>query len=103
MESIVNFTDGDDKSINRAKKENVRSSAISSRYIQEYYDSFDGLNVKRAIKYPKATEHIQDILDLIQSLVNKKIAYVSKNGVYFSVLKFPEYGKLSRKTVDELI
>ncbi len=103
VEIIVNFTDVDDKIINRAKKENVRSSAISSRYIQEYYDSFDGLNVKRAIKYPKATEHIQDILDLIQSLVNKKIAYVSKNGVYFSVLKFPEYGKLSRKNVDELI
>ena len=103
VEIIVNFTDVDDKIINRAKKENVRSSAISSRYIQEYYDSFDGLNVKRAIKYPKATEHIQDILDLIQSLVNKKIAYVSKNGVYFSVLKFPEYGKLSRKKVDELI
>jgi len=103
VEIIVNFTDVDDKIINRAKKENVRSSAISSRYIQEYYDSFDGLNVKRAIKYPKATEHIQDILDLIQSLVNKKIAYASKNGVYFSVLKFPEYGKLSRKKVDELI
>ncbi len=103
VEIIVNFTDVDDKIINRAKKENVRSSAISSRYIQEYYDSFDGLNVKRAIKYPKATEHIQDILNLIQSLVNKKIAYASKNGVYFSVLKFPEYGKLSRKKVDELI
>ncbi len=103
VEIIVNFTDVDDKIINRAKKENVRASAISSRYIQEYYDSFDALNVKRAIKYPKATEHIQDILDLIQSLVNKKIAYVSKNGVYFSVLKFPEYGKLSRKNVDELI
>ncbi len=103
VEIIVNFTDVDDKIINRAKKENVRASAISSRYIQEYYDSFDALNVKRAIKYPKATEHIQDILDLVQSLVNKKIAYVSKNGVYFSVLKFPEYGKLSRKNVEELI
>ena len=103
VEIIVNFTDVDDKIINRAKKENVRSSAISSRYIQDYYDSFDALNVKRAIKYPKATEHIQDMLDLIQSLVNKKIAYVSKNGVYFSVLKFPEYGKLSRKNVEDLI
>ncbi len=103
VEIIVNFTDVDDKIINRAKKENVRSSAISSRYIQEYYDSFDALNVKRAAKYPKATEHIQDMLDFIQSLVDKKIAYVSKNGVYFSVLKFPEYGKLSRKNVDELI
>ncbi len=92
IEFIQNFTDVDDKIINRAKRENVRASAISSRYIQEYYDEFDALNVKRATKYPKATEHIQDMLDLVQDLVDKKIAYISKNGVYFSVSKFPEYG-----------
>ena len=102
IEFIQNFTDVDDKIINRAKRENVRASAISSRYIQEYYDEFDALNVKRATKYPKATEHIQDMLDLVQDLVNKKIAYVSKNGVYFSVSKFPEYGKLSKKKVEDL-
>ncbi len=102
IEFIQNFTDVDDKIINRAKGENVRASAISSRYIQEYYDEFDALNVKRATKYPKATEHIQDMLDLVQDLVDKKIAYVSKNGVYFSVSKFPEYGKLSKKKVEDL-
>ena len=102
VEFIQNFTDVDDKIINRAKRENVRASAISSRYIQEYYDEFDALNVKRATKYPKATEHIQDMLDLVQDLVDKKIAYVSKNGVYFSVSKFPEYGKLSKKKVEDL-
>ena len=102
IEFIQNFTDVDDKIINRAKRENVRASAISSRYIQEYYDEFDALNVKRATKYPKATEHIQDMLDLVQDLVDKKIAYVSKNGVYFSVSKFPEYGKLSKKKVEDL-
>ncbi len=102
IEFIQNFTDVDDKIINRAKRENVRASAISSRYIQEYYDEFDALNVKRATKYPKATEHIQDMLDLVQDLVDKKIAYVSKNGVYFSVSKFPEYGKLSKKKVGDL-
>ena len=99
---IQNFTDVDDKIINRAKRENVRASAISSRYIQEYYDEFDALNVKRATEYPMATKHIQDMLDLVQDLVDKKIAYVSKNGVYFSVSKFPEYGKLSKKKVDDL-
>jgi len=103
VEIILNFTDVDDKIINRAKRENVKSSAISSRYIQDYHSNFDALNVKRATKYPKATEHIQDMLNLIQTLVDKKIAYVSKNGVYFSVRKFPEYGKLSKKKVDELI
>ena len=103
VELVQNFTDVDDKIINRAKRENVRVSAISSRYIQEYYDEFDALNVKRATKYPKATEHIQDMLNLIQTLVDNKIAYVSKNGVYFSISKFPEYGKLSKKKIEELI
>ena len=102
VELIQNFTDVDDKIINKAKRENVRVSAISSRYIQEYYDEFDALNVKRATKYPKATEHIQDMLDLTQDLVNKKVAYVTKKGVYFRIASFPDYGKLSGKKPDEL-
>ena len=103
VEFIQNFTDVDDKIINRARKENVRASAISSRYMQNYYRDFDALNVIRATKFPQATEHIQDMLNFIQGLVDKKIAYVSKNGVYFSVSKFPEYGKLSKKKIDDLI
>ena len=103
VELIQNFTDVDDKIINRAKRENIRASAISSRYIEHYYSDFDGLNVLRATKYPKATEHIEDMQNLISGLVDKKIAYVSKNGVYFSVSKFPEYGKLSKKKVEELM
>jgi len=103
IEFIQNFTDVDDKIILRAKRENLRVSAISSRYIRNYHEDFDGLNVMRATNYPKATEHIQDMQDLIQDLVNKKIAYVSKNGVYFSVSKFPNYGKLSKKKIDDLV
>ena len=103
IEFIQNFTDVDDKIINRAKRENIRTSAISSRYIDNYYNDFDDLNVLRATKYPKATEHIEDIQNLIQSLVDKNIAYTSKNGVYFSVAKFPDYGKLSKKKIDELM
>jgi len=103
VEIIQNFTDVDDKIINRAKRENVRASAISTRYIDNYYHDFDDLNVIRATKYPKATEHIEDMQNFIKSLVNKKIAYASKNGVYFSVAKFPEYGKLSKKKIDELL
>ena len=103
VEFIQNFTDVDDKIINRAKRENVRASAISSRYIVNYYNDFDDLNVLRATRYPKATEHIQDMQDLIQDLLKKNIAYVSKNGVYFSVSKFPQYGKLSKKKTDELL
>lgn len=99
---IQNFTDIDDKIINRAKLESVPAGEISSKYIEHYFKDFDGLNVKRATNYPKATEHIKDIQEFIQKLIDKEIAYTSKNGVYFSVSKFPEYGKLSKKKIDEL-
>ena len=103
VDYIQNFTDVDDKIISRAKRENVRASVISSRYIDNYFNDFDDLNVLRATKYPKATEHIQDMQNYIKSLVDKNIAYTSKNGVYFSVAKFPEYGKLSKKKIDDLL
>ncbi|MDO8641835.1 MAG: class I tRNA ligase family protein, partial [Nitrosarchaeum sp.] len=99
---VQNFTDVDDKIINRAKLENTTAEQISSKYIQNYFIDFDGLNVKRATNYPKATEHIDDIENFIKKLVEKDIAYVTKNGVYFSVSKFPQYGKLSKKKIDEL-
>ena len=100
---IQNFTDLDDKIINRAKAENVSADTISTKYIASYFDAFDKLNVKRANSYPKATEHISDMINLIKGLVDKDFAYVSKNGVYFSVSKFKEYGKLSKKKIDELV
>lgn len=99
---IQNFTDVDDKIINRARLEHKPANEISTKYIDHYFCDFDGLNVKRATNYPKATEHIADILNFIKKLIEKGIAYVSKNGVYFSVSKFPEYGKLSKKRIDEL-
>ncbi len=99
---IQNFTDVDDKIINRANKENTTADKISTKYIENYFDDFDRLNVKRATNYPKATEHIEDIIQFIEKLISKESAYVSKNGVYFSVSKFSEYGKLSKKKIDEL-
>ncbi len=102
VEFIQNFTDVDDKIINRAKTENTTAEAISSRYIDNYFKDFDGLNVKRATNYPKATEHIEDIIKFIEKLIDKESAYASKNGVYFSVSKFSEYGKLSKKRIDGL-
>jgi len=100
---IQNFTDVDDKIINRAKQENLTAFDISSKYISHYFDDFDRLNIKRADFHPKATEHIQDMLSLIKDLIDKGYAYVSKNGVYFSVGKFKGYGKLSKKKTDELL
>ena len=102
VEFIQNFTDIDDKIINRATKENVTTEEISSKYIENYFRDFEELNVKRATNYPKATEHIEDIIEFIKKLIDKESAYVSKNGVYFAVSKFLEYGKLSKKKIDEL-
>jgi cysteinyl-tRNA synthetase len=102
IELIQNFTDVDDKIINRANSENTTAEKISARYIKNYFEDFDELNVKRATNYPKATEHIKEIIEFIEKLIEKQIAYPSKNGVYFSVSKFPGYGKLSKKKIDEL-
>ncbi len=100
---VQNFTDVDDKIINRANSENVSSTEISTRYITHYFEDFDNLNIKRATVYPKATEHIQDMINLIKNLIENGTAYVSENGVYYSVLKFSEYGKLSKKKTEDLI
>ena len=102
IEFIQNFTDVDDKIINRANAENKTAQEISTKYIENYFHDFDGINVKRATNYPKATEHIEDIIKFIEKLIEKGISYRTKNGVYFSVSKFPEYGKLSKKKIDEL-
>ena len=102
VDFVQNFTDVDDKIINRATKENVTAEEISSKYIENYFRDFEELNVKRATNYPKATEHIEDIIEFIKKLMGKEMAYVTKNGVYFAVSKFSEYGKLSKKKIDEL-
>jgi len=103
VEFIQNFTDVDDKIIDRAQQEKISPLELAAKYTENYFDDFDGLNVKRATKYPKATEHIEDMQNLISELVDKKYAYVTKNGVYFSVSKFSEYGKLSKKKIDDLV
>jgi len=103
VDLIQNFTDVDDKIIDRAQQEKISPLELAAKYTKNYFDDFDGLNIKRATIYPKATEHIEDMQNLISNLVDKKYAYVTKNGVYFSVSKFTEYGKLSKKKTDDLI
>jgi len=103
VEFVQNFTDVDDKIIERAQQEKTSPLELAAKYTKNYLDDFDGLNVKRATIYPKATEHIEDMQNLISSLVDKKYAYVTKNGVYFSDSKFIEYGKLSKKKTDDLV
>jgi cysteinyl-tRNA synthetase len=99
---VQNFTDVDDKIINRAKAEGRRADEISRRYIDRYFNDFDNLNVMRPNYYPKATDHIEEMIQLIDGLVKKGHAYMTPKGVYFRVKSFPGYGKLSKKSVEEL-
>ena len=102
VEFIQNFTDVDDKIIKKSNESGETAEIITNKNIQSYFEDFNRLNVKTATEYPKATKHIEDMINLIRNLVDKDIAYVSKNGVYFRVSKFPEYGKLSKKKIDDL-
>ena len=99
---VQNFTDIDDKIITRAKAEGRKADEISEKYIDSYFRDFGSLNVMRADYHPKATEHINEMIQLIDGLMKKGHAYLTLNGVYFRVKSFPGYGKLSRKSVDEL-
>ena len=100
---VQNFTDIDDKMIRRANEEGITVKELGDRFIQEYYKDADALGVKRATVNPRATEHIQDIIDLVKTLVEKGHAYPTPNGdVYFSVRSWPGYGKLSGQNIDDL-
>ncbi len=100
---VQNFTDIDDKIINRANEEGVSFSEISEKYISEYKTDAGGLNVREATIHPKATENIDEIISIIETLIEKGFAYEAEGDVYFSPLKFKEYGKLSHQPLDDLI
>ena len=99
---VQNFTDVDDKIINRAKLDGKSPDEISSKYIESYFEDFSKLNVLKADFYPKATDHIIEIINAIKILKEKNYTYTTLNGVYFKVRAFPNYGNLSKKQIDEL-
>lgn len=99
---VQNFTDIDDKIIKRANEEGTTYDKISEKYIQEFWTDADGLNFKHATVHPKATENIDEIISIIQSLVEKGYAYEAGGDVYFRTLKFKEYGKLSHQPIEDL-
>jgi cysteinyl-tRNA synthetase len=103
MKVIQNFTDIDDKVIEKSLEEKIDYRVIAEKHIQEYYEVADKMNIRRADIYPKATQHIQEIIELIQKLINKGYAYESGGDIYFAVDKFSDYGKLSKKKLDDLI
>lgn len=100
---VRNFTDIDDKIINRAKQEGITWDQVAQKYTDEYYKDMDMLGVKRADVEPKATEHITEIIDIVQGLIQKGYAYESEGSVYFSVNQFHDYGKLSKRDKDDMV
>ncbi len=99
---VQNFTDIDDKMINRAKELGISVKELAEKYIEEYFNDADSLGINRADYHPKATEHIKGIIDIVKRLEEKEYAYEIDGDVYFDAGKFDEYGKLSQQDLEEL-
>lgn len=99
---VQNFTDVDDKIINKAIEENVESTVISEKYIDAYFEDADRLGITRADHHPKVTETMTEIIAFIETLIEKGNAYNVNGNVYFAVDSFSKYGKLSKQAIDDL-
>ena len=99
---VSNFTDVDDKIIKKANEEGVDASVISQRYIDEAKKDMESLNVREATHHPRATEEIEGMIDMIRTLIQKGHAYAVDGTVYFKTRSFKDYGKLSKKNIDDL-
>ena len=100
---VRNFTDVDDKIINRANTVGMDAGQLAEKYISEFHRDMDALNVMRADREPRVTEHIIDIIDIVKTLVDKKTAYLSDGDVFYSVENFQEYGKLSGRKLTDMV
>ncbi len=100
---VMNFTDIDDKMIRRANEEKTSIEALANRFIDAFFEDIENLNIKKADVYPKATKHISDMISMIKGLIEDDFAYESDGDVYFRVKKFDEYGKLSKRNLDDLL
>ena len=99
---IQNFTDIDDKMINKANAEGITVKELGDKFIEEYYKDADGLQVKRATINPRATEYIQEVIDFVKELIDKGFAYEVNGDVYFSTKNFENYGKLCGQNLEDL-
>ncbi len=99
---VQNFTDVDDKIINRSHTEGISPKEVAEKYIAEYFVDADALGVRRADVHPRVSENMPEIIDFIATLVDKGHAYNINGNVYYRVASFPEYGKLSGQSVDDL-
>lgn len=102
VEFIQNFTDIDDKMIKKANEDNTTVKEVGDKYIAEYYQDADGLNIERATCNPRATEFIDDIIEFVSGLIEKGFAYEVNGDVYFRTKKFEGYGKLIKQNLEDL-
>jgi len=100
---VMNLTDVDDKTIRGAQAEGISLRAYTDRYAKAFFEDLDTLNIERAEIYPRATDHIPEMLDLIERLVDSGHAYRADGAVYFSITSFPKYGALSGMKLDEVL
>ena len=103
VRKVQNFTDVDDKIINRANEEDVPINEITEKYINAFYEAIDGLNVRRATVHPRATEDMPEIIGLIERLISAESAYVLNGSVYYRVRSKADYGKLSGQNIEEIL
>ena len=101
---VQNFTDIDDKIINAAAEEGIDFLEVANRNIEDYYQAMDSLNVLRADHYPRVTEVVPEIIEMVQQLIDKEHAYVAEDGVWFSIASAPEkYGMLTGQSIDAVL
>ncbi|TET12427.1 cysteine--tRNA ligase [Candidatus Aerophobetes bacterium] len=100
---VTNFTDVDDKMIERAELLGVSIFNLAEKFMGEYFEQMQALGVKKANCYPRATEHVEEIIDLIRQLEKRELAYCRDGNVFFRIKKFPSYGKLSRQKMEEIL
>jgi cysteinyl-tRNA synthetase len=96
VKQVMNITDIDDKTIRDSGKEGVSLKEFTEKYTKIFFDGLDKLNIKRAFRYPRATEEVDDMIRIVRGLMKKEFAYETADGVYFDISKFKNYGKLSK-------
>ena len=99
---VQNFTDVDDKIINKSIEEGISASEVSEKYIKCFFEDINRLNILESVKRPKVTENMEEIIEIIQKLIDNGFAYEKDGDVYFEVKKYKDYGKLSNQKIEEL-
>ena len=102
VEFVQNFTDVDDKIINKSIEKGISANEISEKYIKYFFEDISKLNILESVKRPKVTENMKEIIEIIQKLINNGFAYEKDGDVYFEVKKYKDYGKLSNQKIEEL-